>query len=129
MTGADQSGPEHNLRLPASDRAPELARSYLLRHAPPLSATVRDDAELLVSELVTNAVRHGRSPITLHVSPNHRGVYVAVSDAGEQRPSAPATVGHQAESGRGLLIVNALAIRWGVTQHEHSDGKSVWFEI
>jgi anti-sigma regulatory factor (Ser/Thr protein kinase) len=91
---------------------------------------VREDVVMVVSELVTNAVMHGgdypdqhvllvllRSGATLHLK-----VYDSDSRMGpRQQPSG------DSESGRGLVIVNALAERWGV--RELSVGKCVWAEV
>jgi serine phosphatase RsbU (regulator of sigma subunit)/anti-sigma regulatory factor (Ser/Thr protein kinase) len=74
------------------------------------SESAVDDAELILTELIGNVVRHapGKAQISLSSTAGH--VRLAVEDAGtgfEYRPSAP--VGEQAESGRGLFIVSALA--------------------
>lgn len=83
--------------------------------------------ELLTSELVTNAIRHGSPPIglTAMVVPAG-GVRVEVCDATpadvEPREPGPLAVG-----GRGLQMVETLAERWGTTHHDA--GKTVWFEV
>ncbi|GAA4554989.1 ATP-binding protein [Planotetraspora kaengkrachanensis] len=77
-----------------------------------------DDAQLVVSELVTNALRHARAdisagpPIQLRLV-NHRfHVGCAVRDSSERIP-APATGGDLSETGRGLHLVEALTTTWG----------------
>jgi anti-sigma regulatory factor (Ser/Thr protein kinase) len=87
-----------------------------------------DDGSLIVSELVTNAVRHSggaacRVIVTRH---GHGRVRVAVTDRSRRMPdllNAPA----DAVSGRGLALVDALADRWG-TDRMHW-GKRVWAEL
>lgn len=89
-------------------------------------------AALLVSELVTNAVRHARAPrgreIGLHLTLDARCLRIEVSDAGSGQP-----VTHQPgpdnESGRGMSIVAALAERHGVCPRPHGIGKTVWAEL
>ena len=111
------------LRLPSAARAAGLARAALDRHLGDLTRRRRADAGLLVSELVTNAFRHGRPPITLNIDADAERVRVEVEDAGGGRPLRRPEPG--ADGGWGLLLVESTADRWGV-----ADGStSVWFEI
>ncbi|MFK4223944.1 ATP-binding protein [Streptomyces sp. NPDC019890] len=95
-----------------------------------LSCTVA----LLVAELATNAVRHGRVPgrdFRLRLSSDvRRGlIRIEVSDASSDRPPTHAAVpSPDDESGRGLLLVDMLATRWGVTPRVPL-GKVVWAEV
>jgi len=85
-----------------------------------------DDAALVVSELVTNAVRHAGSASLMVVNRTDGGIRVEVRDEG---PGAPVhdSSDTDAEHGRGLMIVSALATAWGV---EDDDGsKTVWAEL
>ena len=85
-------------------------------------------AALLTSELVTNAIKYGGSTAVLEAHAPGGTLRVAVRD---DNPSLP-VVGTQpeltAESGRGMLLVQALAARWGV-EESPDGGKSVWFEL
>ncbi|MFD4785853.1 ATP-binding protein [Streptomyces sp. NPDC058459] len=89
-----------------------------------------DDLALIVSELVTNAVLHGKTAPgrQVEVTLDHRAgrVRVEVRDTGEgmprRRPRVPLAV-----SGRGIEIVDALSEAWGVT--EQVVGKTVWAEL
>jgi anti-sigma regulatory factor (Ser/Thr protein kinase) len=87
---------------------------------------VRERAELIVSELATNAVRHARSGFSVGVEESAGAVRVEVTDAGvgEPRTRAPEPL---EPSGRGLVIVGAMADDWGVT--ERRVGKTVWFSL
>lgn len=94
-------------------------------------------AALLVSELASNAVRHGRLPgrdFSLRVTVEHdlATLRIEVSDScGEKIPALPDTPApgsEGSESGRGLLLVDALAARWG-TDLRHPSGKTVWAEF
>ncbi|MGH9041875.1 MAG: ATP-binding protein [Acidimicrobiia bacterium] len=126
------------LRVPATPAAPATARRAVASLAPHLDAAVVEDATLLVSELVTNSLRHGGlSPsqgieVCLRASP--QTVMVEVADRGRgfegQRPrpvakSVDMTNGKD-EPNWGLFLVDQLAWRWGIA--EQGDVR-VWFEL
>ena len=94
-----------------------------------LSSDVRYDVELIVSELVTNAVLHARTPIQLEVRAGGVVLHVDVCDSGGARIDLPPPVkpGESLESGRGLYIVQALSTRTGV--RAAPSGTCVWFEL
>jgi len=104
-------------------RARELIRTDLtdwgLEH-------VVDDCLLIVSELVTNAVRYGGSAYALRLEKREGQVYGEVFDPGEGVPR-PQPADMDAISGRGLQIVGAIADEWGVTTTDN--GKVVWFAV
>jgi anti-sigma regulatory factor (Ser/Thr protein kinase) len=91
-------------------------------------AALSDDTELLVSELVTNGVRAsramGRDAVRMWLASDLRQVVVFVWDASPLSP-ARADPGADAESGRGLLLVEALSDRWGHFGYD-GGGKVVW---
>jgi anti-sigma regulatory factor (Ser/Thr protein kinase) len=95
-----------------------------------VTGEVLDDLRLLVSELVTNSVRHsGAAPtatVELQVVSRPRGVRVEVADCGNGFQPRPRTPGQAVDSGWGLHLVDQIADRWGV---ENSGRKRVWFEI
>jgi anti-sigma regulatory factor (Ser/Thr protein kinase) len=93
-----------------------------------------DDAELLVSELVTNSIRHSRSAkggrITLAVARPADVIHIDVIDEGaETLPLVDddAFVNALGDGGRGLALVKTLADGWGV--HDDPAGRCVWFEF
>ena len=88
---------------------------------------VVDTVELLTSEVVTNAIIHGRSGPHLAVEVGDSVIRVAVRDLSPAVPvrqlSRPDAV-----SGRGVVIVEELASAWGV-ERERNGSKRVWFEV
>lgn len=88
----------------------------------------RDDANLLLSELVTNVVRHvaSRSSMVLEVRLAGPGLRVAVVDASADPPRV-LTTPSRAAGGHGMALIEALAHRWG--SENLAGGKRVWFEL
>ena len=87
-----------------------------------------DDAELLVSEVVTNAVLHGGgkyAPVSIERVPD--GIRIEVVDPGAQFAAEPVPTDLGTPGGLGLAIVDSIADRWGVTPS--FQGKVVWFEM
>ena len=86
-----------------------------------------DDALLVVSELVTNSIRHGKAPIEFRMRLDESGgenrLVVEVSDAEPIPPSTPVLT-PDAPNGRGMFIVSALTTTWGT--RPTGAGKSVW---
>ncbi|MCG0291148.1 ATP-binding protein, partial [Streptomyces sp. PSAA01] len=80
--------------------------------------------ELIVSELVTNAIRYGRPPIRLRLI-RDRSLICEVSDANSTAPHLRRARVFD-EGGRGLMLVAQLATRWGTRQGP--DGKTIWVE-
>ena len=114
--------------LTAEPAAARAARDVLTRRCGTgqIPADVTDTARLLTSELVTNAVIHGRSAVTLSVRLTQRLLRVEVSDDNSRHPRLE-DYDKDALDGRGLHIVDYLAHDWGVTDHQL--GKTVWFEL
>lgn len=86
-----------------------------------------DDVPLLVSELATNAVLHARSEFEVAVAVADDRIRVEVSDRNPRLPSL-VSVPSEAYSGRGLTLLQALSVAWGVETHAR-DGKTIWFEV
>ncbi len=84
------------------------------------------DAELLGTELIVNALRHGAAPIWIEVDRAGHAVRIAVCDRGSARPRLCSATSTD-ESGRGLALLRALSEQWGVTELDR--GKSVWFTL
>jgi anti-sigma regulatory factor (Ser/Thr protein kinase) len=127
------------LPLSADPASVGLARRYFtsVTAAAGVPDGVRQAGALAVSELVTNAVLHGREPITLRVTPMPRTVRVAVTDGSDHPPEPrartrrnPLRVDRRSgDHGRGLTIVESVADRWGCSPAVQSSGKTVWCDL
>ncbi|MDF6044593.1 SpoIIE family protein phosphatase [Streptomyces sp. JH14] len=106
----------------APGRARRLARRALSRWG---LDELSDSVELLVSEVVTNAVRYAERPVTLRLLRTD----ILRCEVGDDAPQLPRQrrARDMDEGGRGLFLVNRLARRWGATRL--STGKVVWFEM
>jgi phosphoserine phosphatase RsbU/P len=124
------------VRLPADRRTPATARTVvraLLTEAH-LDALL-DEALLLITELSTNGVVHAGTDLDIEVIADRTGLTVTVMDFAtgtlSQLPTPaggdPTATAELAERGRGLLLVDHFASRWGTTHH--ANGKGVWFRL
>lgn len=121
---------EQSLNLSEGVHAPSRARAWLSEHTPHLPEDTVEDALLIASELVTNAVRHGSPEVVLTFELTSDRVRIAVDDAGDSLPVVSAgRPSIDRPSGRGLLIVAEIAADWGVTRSEGRPGKTVWAEL
>ena len=127
---ADRLGWSRQLPLPPSGQAPGLARQAA-RDA--LAAwrleELTETAVLLVSELVTNAIQHARpggSAIVLRLETTGNWLRIEVHDPDPGEPTPRPLAGLE-ESGFGLVLVDAMADKWGVRQTVN--GKAVWAEL
>jgi DNA-binding NarL/FixJ family response regulator len=125
--GRERTG-QSAVRLPAdlssAREARDFTRSVLDQwHAP----DVLDDALLVVSEMVTNAVTHAASSCELRISVSPEAVRVEVVDRGAGTPD-PMPPSATRIGGRGLHLIDALTAAWGV-EPEDGGGKTVWAEL
>ena len=88
---------------------------------------VTDDAVLLTSELVANAVEHAAGMVTVHALLLDDALVVAVRDDCDELPATATPMPSYAERGRGLHVLDELARDWGVNRQTH--GKTVWFRL
>ncbi len=118
--------PDFERELPRGADAPWLARRSL---GDWYGATLQADelhlAKLLTSELVTNAVLHGRGRITLSGRLRDGRLVVEVADEGSGFDYAPGRRRFDHLRGRGLAIVDAESSRWGIGE----GATQVWFEL
>jgi anti-sigma regulatory factor (Ser/Thr protein kinase) len=121
--------------LPARTSSVPIARAFVRGLLDAAEHPGIDHVELLVSELVANALRYSRSGRSAHgmvrlaVSDNGRALHVEVIDEGSASPipQIPAQVDPLSESGRGLWLVQELSSAWGWEEDEA--GRGIWFEV
>lgn len=125
------AAPQLRRRLGRADlrAVPETRRALreLLRHwgGPGRS----EIAELLTSELVTNALVHTDDGAVLTATVGPRALRVEVRDFVGRLPRPRTPDPEESTNGRGLVLVQSLADDWGVRPCEGEAGKSVWFEL
>ena len=117
-----------SLRLFADLDAPGQARVFVrdFCSASGFPAEFVDTAVLLVNELVKNAVVHAGAGPTVEIRRGEAGLHFAVYDESPILPSQRLP-NLEAETGRGLILLDRLANRWGVAAH--GGGKCIWFEL
>jgi two-component sensor histidine kinase len=125
--GAADTGEHFSFELAGTPEAGAAARRALVAGNGALPANVRDDVLLLLTEVVTNAVRHGSAGpdprVRVELRQWSRTVRVAVHDEGPGFAAEAADEGN----GWGLLLVDRVADSWAVTPT--ASGTCVWFEI
>lgn len=116
-----------SLSLPADPAAVVQARRFATRACGDFGmAEAGDVVALLVSETVTNAIKHADPPVELRLHREGDRLRVEVCDRSPRRPVVRA-YDPDRESGRGMELVEALADTWGV--RGCNPGKVVWFEL
>jgi anti-sigma regulatory factor (Ser/Thr protein kinase) len=131
MLAGDDVAVEHRATFELVPEAASRARAVLnYELGRSVSGKVLDDATLLVSELVTNAVRHapkaGSPELELRLRLDAERIRVVVSDPGAGFVAAPRLPTASESSGWGLYLVDRIADRWGIISNDRNE---VWFEI
>ena len=130
ITDARGMAPRIDLRLTPDPAAPAQARRSVDRVAADLDAEAVDTLRLLVSELVTNSVRHASLDrtqwIDLCLETRPEAVRVSVTDPGVGFDRPPDVPSPGDPSGWGLYLVEQMADRWGVDRNGVTE---VWFEL
>src|SRR5215216_984816 len=125
-----REGNELSVRFERGPSAASAARNALVALEPRVDAGCLDDIRLLVSELVTNAVRHAGGPdggeVQLDVSIEAPRLRVEVGDPGAGFDPQPRDDEMTRPGGWGLYLVDRIADRWGVVRNRMN---RVWFEI
>ena len=118
------------LRIGGGPRAAGRARHELSRLRADLDNPLLESVRLLVTELVSNSVKHaGAAAVELSVAVRADRVRVEISNPGQNFDATPReTAGQVSESGWGLFLVDRLSDAWGVLD-EGADYQRVWFEI
>ena len=133
-----RDGHDFAMHFTATPRGARLARRLVSHRLHewgyPYGTSTNEAVTLIAAELTANAVTHGRVPgrdfhVRLSLRPGT--VRVEVSDTRTERLPRlpPAASDADSESGRGLLLVDALAGRWGVDPRPAAPGKTVWAEV
>ncbi|WP_190233134.1 ATP-binding protein [Streptomyces avicenniae] len=121
-----------SFRLPAADASAAEARRHVRRQLPQWGACADtcDTAQLVISELVTNVLRHtGSTAVRCELRPIGGLVRIAVAGEGPGPRHTPRAADMDDESGRGLLLVCTLATRWGVRPWDGGRGHVVWADL
>ncbi|MBB2903174.1 anti-sigma regulatory factor (Ser/Thr protein kinase) [Kineococcus radiotolerans] len=115
------STPAARVVLPADLSSGRLARRFLeARWCTTHDSAQRAQAHLLLTELVSNAVRHGGPPIEVELNcVEEAGVLLSVSD-GSPHPPVVQEMGPSGWGGRGVCLVDVISAEWGV-EHHHAD--------
>lgn len=128
--GSARYGPRIEIELDSGPAAAQEARAAVGALGGRAEPAVLDDVRLLLSEIVTNAVRHSGSPegtkIGLAVSTANGAVRAEVTDHGRGFAPTPRAAPWSDAGGWGLHLVDSLATRWGV---DRGAPVRVWFEI
>ena len=116
------------LRLPPEPASVAEARAKVVEAlSPRLQGDRLETLRLLVSEVVTNAVRHGGQDDPVEVNASwDLNVRVEVVDHGDGFAPLPRAPDAEEPGGYGLFLVGSLAGRWGVESNDHT---TVWFEL
>lgn len=130
------------MRFTSTPRGARLARrlvSHRLHEwGHPYNTTTNDTVTLIAAELTANAVRHGHVPgrdfhvrltIDSDADADATTIRIEVTDTRTERIPALASPTPDAEAGRGMLLVAALATQWGTAPRIAAPGKTVWAEI
>lgn len=121
-----------NVSLAPDTTAPGRARRLVNSLADKLPDDVVDELQLLVTELVTNSIRHASfdsgERVSIRVArPDQGRVLVSVCDpGGPTLPERTDVIDLEQTGGRGLLLVDLMAVRWGVRSGSQT---CVWFEL
>ncbi|EGX58572.1 hypothetical protein SZN_17082 [Streptomyces zinciresistens K42] len=138
-TNVQSEPPALVAQFTSSPRGARLARQLAVRHLEKQGYPPASDAScavaLVVAELAADAVLHGRVPghgfglrVALDTAAGVVRVEVADAASGKRPPATPPSSAPEGESGRGLLLVDTLAVRRGCAAR-HPLGKTVWAEV
>lgn len=123
---ARAGGVTHEIVVGGEPTEVRRARRFVQQLVEGMCSDLADTAVLLTSEVVTNAIIHGRSEARVQVTLGDERVRVEVADDNSRPPAVQAT-DDDALDGRGLMILTTAADDWGV--HPAGIGKVVWFEL
>jgi len=107
------------------------ARAFLtqLLHGWEVADEVIDDASLLTTELMSNAVEHGSGVVDLEIAVQDGLLHIGVHDDSVELPTQHDAASTSLEGGRGIWLVQSIARDWGSDSSNREPGKTVWFEL
>jgi anti-sigma regulatory factor (Ser/Thr protein kinase) len=114
--------------FPGAPESVPSARHFVASVLSDLPKDLLERAILMVSELATNAVKHGGTDFEILVECTSNELHVEIADTGHGAPTVRRAL-PQDSSGRGLHIVETLADEWGVRPARSGPGKTVWFTL
>jgi anti-sigma regulatory factor (Ser/Thr protein kinase) len=117
---------DKELALDPTPESVRISRELVRSTLDSMDTDLVEVAAILTDEMVTNAVKHGRPPISLAIEGDNEGIVISVADGGPGFPVARA-VDRTAENGRGLVIIDVLSDEWGVVPLYQ--GKQVWCRL
>lgn len=129
---------EFTMRFTSTPRGARLARRLVSHRlndwGHPYATSVNETLTLITSELTANAVRHGHIPgrdfhVQLTLTDDIFRIEVTDTCAEKRPPASPSAADALSESGRGMLLVAALADDWGVSPRPAAPGKTVWAQL
>lgn len=116
------------LTLAPDTRASAAARTWLRERLGDWDLSdAAADLQVVISELVTNAVLHARSAVDLTISVGEGVIELSVADSDPRLPQPRVASEVWDEGGRGLMLVSELSDEWGVAHHTH--GKQIWIRV
>jgi anti-sigma regulatory factor (Ser/Thr protein kinase) len=105
------------------------ARRFVLERLAMVPRPTADAIGVMVSELVTNAVRHARTDFRVRMDLDEGVVRVEVTDEGPGVPEVQHLPPPSTFHGRGLFLVRSLADDWGISWQDDGRSKGVWFRL
>ncbi|MFS8200050.1 ATP-binding protein [Streptomyces sp. CWNU-52B] len=124
------------MRFTSTPRGARLARRLIAHRlndwGHPYASATNETVTLITAELTANAVRHGHVPgrdFHVRLTQTDGTLRIEVTDSRSEKLPATGTPDPDGESGRGLLLVEALADDWAAVPRTNGPGKTVWAEL
>jgi anti-sigma regulatory factor (Ser/Thr protein kinase) len=133
----DDDGKANASQLDADAQMPDrvdsvpAARAFLIKLLSgwDISDEVIDEASLLTTELMSNAVEHGSGVVDMEIAVHNGLLHVGVHDSSVELPQEGDGTSANPEGGRGIWLVQSIARDWGSDTSGKEPGKTVWFEL
>jgi anti-sigma regulatory factor (Ser/Thr protein kinase) len=128
---ADASQLDADAQMPHRVDSVPAARAFLtkLLSGWDIADEVIDEASLLTTELMSNAVEHGSGVVDMEIAVHDGLLHVGVHDSSVELPEEGDGTSANPEAGRGIWLVQSIARDWGSDTSGKEPGKTVWFEL